>query len=123
MVELESSARGGSTGTSLRSRGPVSTPTLVGEAEIILINSWQAFGATNAAVLELVELQNPVSSLGSGTAAIEGSSSTLRRSLFSQDVLKNFVRCAVYRGLCCVLWDIHVFNAAVIRNEKQEVCR
>lgn len=95
MVDLEPSARGGSSSTGGGGGGgsagggfiaagglaPGASPaphttkrTLLGEAQEILVKSWQAFGSANPAVLELVELQNPLPSpgRGSGTAAAGG---------------------------------------------------
>lgn len=50
---------------------PRSKRTLLGEAEELVVKSWQAFGSANPAVVELVELQNPLPSpgRGNGTAA------------------------------------------------------
>lgn len=76
MVDLESAARGGngssSGGGGVRSRRAPSVITLLNDAEDVLVKSWRAFGAANAAVLELVELQNPSSSLGGGSAGSAG---------------------------------------------------
>lgn len=48
---------------------PPSKRTLLGEAEEVLVKSWQAYGSANPAVLELVELQNPLPSPGRGGGA------------------------------------------------------
>ena len=61
MVDFEAAARGGNGGNGggVRSRRAPSVVTLLSDAEDVLVKSWQAFGAANAAMLELVELQNP----------------------------------------------------------------
>lgn len=86
VVDLEPSARSGSSAAAGGSGGgggrsgsasggltpgasPPSKLTLLGEAEEVLVKSWQAFGSANAAVLELVELQNPLPSPGRGGGA------------------------------------------------------
>lgn len=84
MVDLESAARGGNGGNGgggVKSRRAPSAVTLLSDAEDVLVKSWQAFGAVNAAVLELVELQNPSSSLAGGSAVAggEGGGVLLRR--------------------------------------------
>lgn len=87
-VDLEPSARSGSLSSGGGGGGsgdnaggglnpgasPPSKRTLLGEAEDVLVKSWQAFSSANAAVLELVELQNPLpsSSRGGGIAAAVG---------------------------------------------------
>lgn len=45
------------------------------DAEEVLVKSWQAFGRSNKALLELVELQNPVSSSSVGAGAVTGRNS------------------------------------------------
>lgn len=69
VVDLASSARGGS------------AVALRVDAEEVLVKSWQAFGRANTALLELVELQNPVSSssVGAGGAVTGNSGMDLRR--------------------------------------------
>lgn len=62
VFDLESSARSGP----LTGGGGGGSLTLLGDAEEVLVKSWQAFGAANTAVLELVELQNPLPAPGSG---------------------------------------------------------
>lgn len=84
MVDLESAGRGGNGGNSgsgVRSRHAPTAVSLLSDAEDVIVKSWQAFGAANAAVLELVELQNPPSSLGGGSAVAggEGDGMLLRR--------------------------------------------
>lgn len=63
MVDLESSARSGSL------VGGGGSLTLLEDAEEVLVKSWQAFGVANPAVLELVELQNPLPAPGSGAGS------------------------------------------------------
>lgn len=95
VVDLESSSRsgssagggggGGSNSGRLRSRASSSSSslTLLREAEDVLVKSWQAFRAAKPAVVELVELQNPLPSpgkgLGSGTAGGESPGGMLLR--------------------------------------------
>lgn len=83
MVDLESAARGGNGGSGggVRSHRPPSVVALLSDAEDVLVKSWQAFGAANAAMLELVELQLPPSSVGGGSAGAraEGGGALLRR--------------------------------------------
>ena len=92
VVDLESCTRSGSSaggngsgggiGGAARSPSPPKL-TLLREAEKVLVESWQAFGAANAAVLELVELQNPLPSPtrggGPSAVAVEGEGGMLLR--------------------------------------------
>ncbi|CAB1111580.1 unnamed protein product [Ectocarpus sp. CCAP 1310/34] len=82
VVDLEPTTRsGGGISSSLRAgQSSSSGVTLLGDAEEVLVKSWQAFGAANAAVLELVELQNPLPSPGKGAGPDTGGGMLLRRA-------------------------------------------
>ncbi|CAN0087603.1 unnamed protein product [Ectocarpus sp. 12 AP-2014] len=82
VVDLESITRsGGGISSSLRAgQASSSGLTLLGDAEEVLVKSWQAFGAANAAVLELVELQNPFPSPGKGAGPDTDGGMLLRRA-------------------------------------------
>ncbi|CAN0320396.1 unnamed protein product [Ectocarpus sp. 12 AP-2014] len=82
VVDLETTTRsgGGSSGSLRAGQSSPSGLTLLGDAEEVLVKSWQAFGAANAAVLELVELQNPLPSPGKGAGPDTGGGMLLRRA-------------------------------------------
>lgn len=55
-------------------RVQATTSTLLGNAEEVLVSAWQAFGAANPALLDLVEMQNPPRVLeGMGGGSVRGS--------------------------------------------------